>query len=130
MNKVLKKISSIAFVDDDANIRVLAQMGLEGLTDWSIHMVDSGEALLSALGRITPDVILLDMMMPGMDGVQTLKKLKEDETASDIPVIFITAKVQPFEVEQYLKLGIAGVITKPFDPIDLPDQISAIVEKA
>lgn len=130
MGAVLSKIGSIAFVDDDANIRTLAQVGLEGLTDWNVHIADSGEALLSLVSQTQLDVILLDMMMPGLDGVATFRKLQQDMDARDIPVIFVTAKVQPSEVEQYLKLGVAGVIMKPFDPIELPGQVEAIFQKA
>jgi len=119
----------VLFVDDDANIRTVAQIGLEGLTDWDIELATSGyEALVLASNRV-PDLILLDVMMPGLDGKETLAKLQEIPQMSTVPVIFITAKVQSHEIQQYMSLGAAGVITKPFDPMSLPEQIGAILAR-
>lgn len=122
----LKKISKLLFVDDDANIRTVAEIGLTGLTDWNVKMAASGTAALNMVSEEVPDVILLDMMMPELDGIATLSRLRESPNTKDVPVIFITAKVQPAEVEQYLRLGVAGVITKPFDPLTLPEEIKAL----
>ena len=75
-----------------------------------------------------PDLILLDVMMPDMDGTATFGELQQLPETRDIPVIFLTAKVQPQEVSRYLSLGACGVIRKPFDPLSLPDRIRSIVE--
>lgn len=123
----LKKISKLLFVDDDANIRTIAEIGLTGLTDWNVKMAASGTAALNMVSEEVPDVILLDMMMPELDGIATLSRLRESPHTKDVPVLFITAKVQPAEVEQYLRLGVAGVITKPFDPLTLPKEIEQAV---
>ena len=117
----------VLFVDDDPNIRTVARIGLEGLTNWQVELADSGYAGIETAQKDTPDVILLDIMMPGLDGKQTFAKLQESAPLCRVPVIFITAKVQTAEVQQYMKLGAAGVITKPFDPMSLPDEISSIL---
>ncbi|MFX6234554.1 response regulator, partial [Acinetobacter baumannii] len=91
----------------------VAQMSLEGLTPWEITLADSGEVALKRAAEKTPDIILLDLMMPGMDGPTTFAKLKERPELSSVPVIFMTAKVQTHEIEGYRQLGASGVITKP-----------------
>lgn len=117
------RISKVLIVDDDDNIRMIAQIGLEDRGDWQIIEARSGEEALSTAARERPDVILLDMMMPGMDGISAYGKLKDQAETADIPVIFMTAKVQDAEQEQYRKLGAIGVIVKPFDPMKLSTQI-------
>lgn len=119
-------IQKILLVDDDANIRLLAQMSLEEIGGWRVTTVSSGVEALAAVASDRPDVILLDVRMPGMDGPTTLSKLKEMDDLADIPVIFVTASVQKDEVGHYLSLGVAGLINKPFDPMLLPDQIMAL----
>lgn len=121
-------ITKVLLVDDDANIRFVAQMSLEGLTTWNIILAESGEEALTKAKSDVPDLILLDMMMPGMDGPTTFAKLKEETACAQIPVIFMTAKVQTHEVESYLELGAAGVIAKPFDPMKLADEICRILD--
>lgn len=122
-------IHSVLLVDDDQNIRFVAQMSLEGLTKWEIVLAESGEDALKKVSEKRPDIILLDMMMPGMDGPTTFAKLKEKPELASVPVIFMTAKVQTHEIESYRQLGAAGVITKPFDPMKLADEIRQIVGK-
>lgn len=118
-------MKKVILVDDDDNIRMLAEMSLED--DFDLVVVSSGEQALQEAQTQMPDLILLDMMMPNMDGKETLEKLRQCQTTASVPVIFMTAKVQRHEVEEYLKLGIAGVIIKPFDPISLPGQICNIM---
>jgi CheY-like chemotaxis protein len=124
-------IAKVLMVDDEPDIRRIGQMSLRAVGKWEVALAASGaEALVlvaaAALGG-RPDVILLDVMMPGMDGPATLAALRSDEATAAIPVIFMTAKVQQHEVERYLALGAAGVIKKPFDPMTLPDQVRRIV---
>jgi CheY-like chemotaxis protein len=114
-------------VDDDDNIRMVASIGLEDVPDWQILEASSGQQALAMAQTEHLDLILLDMMMPGMDGVTTLKNLRSGELTKDIPVIFMTAKVQTHEIESYKNLGALGVITKPFDPITLADEINSIL---
>lgn len=121
------KIQKILLVDDDHNIQLIAQMGLEDRPDWCVVTASSGPEALEKVKEENPDLILLDMMMPGMDGKTTYSKLREQSSGSRIPVIFMTAKVQSHEMQSYLDLGAAGVISKPFDPMTLSQEIAAIV---
>ena len=117
----------ILLIDDEDNIRLIAQIGLEDRPDWQVLSVASGaEGLVLAITE-KPDLILLDMMMAGMDGKATLAKLRENPDTAKIPVIFMTAKAQKQELEAYSALGVAGVITKPFDPISLSSEIEQMV---
>jgi CheY-like chemotaxis protein len=115
----------ILLVEDDDNIRTIVQMSLED--EWEITQAASGMAALDVAANARPDIILLDMMMPGMDGLTTFSKLRELPAAAAIPVIFMTAKAQQHEIEIYLKTGVAGIIIKPFDPMTLSNQIREIV---
>lgn len=117
-------------VDDDQNIRRICQVCLTSVGKWQVVLAASGFDGLELARKETPDVILLDVMMPGMDGPTTLLKLREDEQLKHIPVILMTAKVQPQEVEQYTRLGASGVISKPFDPLTLPQEIKKLVNGA
>jgi two-component system, OmpR family, response regulator len=121
------KIQKILLVDDDPNIQMIAQMGLEDRPEWKVTLASSGMEALEKFALEKPDLVLLDMMMPGMDGVTTLSKIKEQPENSHIPVIFMTAKVQNHEIEKYLTTGVAGIITKPFDPMTLTQDIIKIV---
>ncbi|MBX9953222.1 MAG: response regulator [Candidatus Obscuribacterales bacterium] len=123
-------IKQVLLVDDDQNIRTLAQMGLEGLTDWKVELAASGAEAISKATELKPDLIILDVMMPGMDGPTTLGELRKVDTLTAIPVIFMTAKAQTHEVELYQKMGARGIITKPFDPMTLPDDIQGILNKS
>lgn len=117
----------VLLVDDDTNIRMVAVMGLEDEMDWEIQEAASGQEAIQMASIEKPDLILLDMMMPGMDGISTFGKLRELDTAKDTPIIFMTAKVQPEEIESYKSLGARGVIIKPFDPITLAQEIQDIL---
>lgn len=116
-------------VDDDLSILMIAEISLSKVGKWVVKTVDSGSKALALLPEYKPDVILLDVMMPGMDGPSTFQKLREMEATAKTPVIFMTAKVQTTEVAGYCELGAAGVITKPFDPLTLPTEIRQILEE-
>lgn len=122
-------ISSVLLVDDDANIRRITQLVLTRVVPWEVKLAESGKEALEILTDYQPDLILLDVMMPGMDGPTTLNAIKQTYANAAPPVIFMTAKALKTEVELYLNLGSAGVITKPFDPKGLPDEINSILEK-
>lgn len=109
-------------VEDDADIREIALMALELSGDFDVVQCETGEAALNQVQSYTPDVILLDMMMPGMTGRQTLEKMREMDSLRDVPAIFMTARAQHNEIEELRDLGAADVISKPFDPIALADQ--------
>ena len=117
-------------VEDDNDIRTLVRLSLEQLAGWQVVDVVSGAAALQAASAEVFEVVLLDVMMPGMDGPETMRKLRALPTGAELPVVFLTAKAMPSEVQRLLALGAAGVITKPFDPGDLAERIVALLAGA
>ena len=120
-------IKKVLLVDDEDNIRLIAQIGLEDRPNWQILSAASGKEGLDLATKEKPDLILLDVMMAGMDGRATLVKLRENPETASIPVIFMTAKAQKQELDSYLTLGVLGVIIKPFDPMTLSTEIEQMV---
>ena len=113
----------ILCIDDEEDILDVVQLCLSFDGGFSVSLCKSGAEALDFLDQERPDVILLDVMMPRMDGPATLEAIRSIETARDIPIIFMTARVQGSEVEHYLKLGAIGVVPKPFDPVTLASEI-------
>lgn len=124
------KIKKVLLVEDEPHIRRIGELSLRGVGRWEVVLAASGAEGLDRAAEEQPDVILLDVMMPGMDGPTMLAELQSQSNTSMIPVIFMTAKVEKPEVERYLSLGAAGVISKPFDPLKLPREIEQILERA
>ena len=124
------KITKIMIVDDDEDICTVAALAARRVGGWDVVVAASGQEALAKARSERPDVILLDVMMPVLDGPATLVKLREEPSTIAIPVIFLTAKVQRLEVEHYLALGAIGVIRKPFDAMTLPDEVRRIVQGA
>lgn len=122
-------VNRILYVEDEADIRVIAQMALEAVGGFTVISCASGSEALAAAPGAAADLLLLDVMMPGMDGPSTLKALRQMPATANTPVIFMTAKVQPFEVAQHKALGALDVIAKPFDPMELAAQIREICER-
>ena len=120
-------ISKILIVDDDEDIRTVIEVVARRVGDWQVLLAASGAEALERAKSEQPDVILLDVMMPGMDGPETLARLRQQPSTARIPVIFLTAKAQKHEVQSYLALGANGVIIKPFEAMTLPDEIRRIV---
>ena len=114
------KIEKVLMVEDEPHIRRIGELSLKGVGKWKVVLASSGAEGVEKAAAEQPDVILLDVMMPGMDGPTTLAELRAQPSTENIPVIFITAEVEKHEVERYLGLGAAGVISKPFDPMKLP----------
>lgn len=125
MNRKLKKILSI---DDDEDIRTIISMALE-IGGYEVRTCSSGEQAVDFSLAFKPDLILLDVMMPGLDGPQTLKKLLSTPETSKIPIVFMTAKSQSFEIVELKQMGAFDAITKPFDPMTLPKLINDIWER-
>ena len=115
------------YVEDDPDIQMIAELALED-TDYELHTFSSGKDAIEQAEIIKPNLFLLDVMMPEIDGPTTLQKLRENILFKNTPAIFMTAKVQSEEQASYLSLGAIGVISKPFDPLTLPDQIDMILE--
>jgi two-component system OmpR family response regulator len=119
-------LEKILHVDDDGDIQEVARLTLEAIGGFTVETCSSGQEALDRAPGFAPDLILLDVMMPRMDGPTTYSKLRAQPAMAKVPVIFMTAKVQSHETQQYLDLGAVGVITKPFDPMALSDQIRSI----
>jgi CheY-like chemotaxis protein len=120
---------NILYVEDEPDIREVAKLALETIGGFTVHLCQSGKHALDYLAHHKPDVILLDVMMPDMDGPTTLRAIAALPSAKSIPVIFMTAKVQNHEIAEYLAMGSIGVISKPFDALELSAQIQALWEK-
>lgn len=123
----MTEIATILLVDDEPDIRTIAELSLSQVGGWTTLLAASGPEALALARAHGPDLILLDVMMPDMDGVATFKALADDEQTRGIPVIFMTARVQSHERERYVGFGAAGVIAKPFDPMRLPADIRGIL---
>ncbi len=122
------EIAKILLVDDDADMRKIGELALSAVGGWETLLAGSGAEAVELAARERPDAILLDVMMPEMVGTSTLRELRAQAATADIPVIFMTAKAQRREIEGYLSLGACGVIAKPFDPMQLPDEIRGILD--
>jgi CheY-like chemotaxis protein len=114
-------------IDDEEAIQIVIKFGINMVTGWEVLSASSGKTGIVTAQRELPDAILLDVMMPEMDGIATFKALQANPLTAGIPVIFLTAKAQAAEKRQFNDLGISGVITKPFNSLDLPDRISKIL---
>ncbi len=123
------ELKRILYVEDESDIRTIAVAVLEAVGGFAVVACKSGEEAVKAAPEAHADLILLDVMMPGMDGPATLKALREIPETARTPAVFITAKVQPGEIEQFKALGAIDVIAKPFDPMKLSGQISEIWQR-
>jgi CheY-like chemotaxis protein len=117
----------ILIIDDEPDIREVAQMSLETVSGWQVLSAESGDEGITKAKQEKPDAILLDAMMPSMDGPATFQKLQADPSIKQIPVIMFTAKVQAADRKRFADLGVKDVIEKPFDPMKLGSQIAAIL---
>jgi CheY-like chemotaxis protein len=117
----------LLLIDDEDDIREVAGLSLEMTQGWTITTANGGAAGIALARTCAPDAILLDVMMPDLDGPGTLRGLQSQEATKSIPVIFLTAKVQAADRESFMQLGVRGIIAKPFDPITLGEQINALL---
>jgi two-component system, OmpR family, alkaline phosphatase synthesis response regulator PhoP len=117
---------SAILAEDDPDIQLVARLALKR-AGFSVRVVGNGVEAIAAAKESPPDVILLDWMMPELDGLETCRLLKADPATEAIPVIFLTAKSQESEIRRGLSLGAAGYVTKPFDALALGDQVKGIV---
>ena len=118
---------TILVVDDDDSIREITQLTLEVVAEWDVIAADGGAVALELARQHHPDAVLLDLMMPVMDGRATFLALQQDETTRDIPVILLTAKLGIGGHQPWDDLEVAGVISKPFNPVLLPTEISELL---
>ena len=117
----------ILVIDDEDDIREVAQLCLETVGGWEVMTAACGSEGLVKAETQQPDAILLDVMMPDMDGPTTFHKLKGNPATEDIPVVFLTAKVQAAEQRRFAELGVKAVLTKPFDPLMLATEVANVL---
>lgn len=117
----------ILLIDDERDIRAVVAFCLRKTAGWHVSSAGGGAEGLAIARAEQPDAILLDVMMPDLDGPATLQRLQADAQTRDIPVIFLTAKAQGADHRGFATLGVTGILTKPFDPMTLADQIQAIL---
>lgn len=123
------EIKTVLHIDDDKTIGRIVQIILQRMAGWHVDFVTSSEDALAYLENNRPDVILLDIMMPNIDGLSAFKNMQSQKLADKIPVILISAKPMKDQRDNYLAMGLAGLIQKPFDPGSLCDEIQSIVDR-
>ncbi len=114
-------------IDDEEAIQIVVKFGITIAAGWEVLSASNGRMGIETAARELPDAILLDVMMPEMDGIATFKALQANPLTAKIPVIFLTAKAQTAERRQFSDLGVSGTIAKPFNSLDLPDRIAKIL---
>lgn len=121
-----RELQKICYVEDDEDIQRIARLSLERVGKMQVEIVGDPMRAIEAIRAFRPDLVLLDWMMPAMDGPTLFKRLRETPELRDLPVVFITAKASQRELEELRDMGAAGVLSKPFAPKELPDQLRAI----
>lgn len=119
---------NVILAEDDPDIQLVARLALKR-AGFTVKVVGNGLEALDAIRQQPPDVVLLDWMMPELDGPETCRQLKADPITAGIPIIFLTAKSQEAEIQRGLSLGAAGYVTKPFDALALGEQVRDIISK-
>jgi CheY-like chemotaxis protein len=120
------QLTRILYVEDEPDIQSVAKLALEAVGGFTVEVCSSGQEALDKCAGFKPDLVLLDVMMPGMDGPTTFAALRAKPEGQDLPIAFMTAKVQPSEVVRYTDMGAIGVISKPFDPMALSDIVRGL----
>ena len=118
----------VLVIDDEAPIRLLCRVNLEA-EDMVVLEAEDGPSGIEAARRELPDAILLDVMMPGLDGWQVAERLLEDPSMRDVPIVFLTARAEERDRQRAYRLGAVGYMTKPLDPVRLPDQLEEILQR-
>lgn len=121
------EVKKVLMIEDDKDILRIGKLSLERVGKCVALTADNAAAGIELAKKELPDAILLDVMMPGMDGIAALKKLRDSDLTKNIPIIFLTARVNDKEIEYYMNLGINGVIAKPFDPMTLPAKVKELI---
>ena len=122
----MRELKKILYVEDQKDIQMIAKAALETIGEYELMICSSGIEALAQIVEFKPDLLLLDVMMPGMDGPATLKEIKKRDDVKNIPVIFMTAKVLPSEIDQLMSMGAISIVPKPFDPVTLANNIQQI----
>jgi two-component system OmpR family response regulator len=124
-----RPLNKICYVEDDEDIQRIVRMSLERIGKMEVCVCGDPMAAIDRINEFAPDLVLLDWMMPGMDGPTLFREMQRRPETSALPVVFITAKASQTELDELSRLGAAGTISKPFNPKDLPDQLRAIWSK-
>ena len=119
-------LNRICYVEDDEDIQRIVRMSLERVGKMTVEVVGDPMVAIERITAFKPDLVMLDWMMPGMDGPALLRKMREVAETKDLPVVFITAKASQRELDELRSMGAVGTISKPFSPKDLPEQLRAI----
>ncbi len=122
-------LTRVCYVEDDEDIQRIVRLSLERIGKMAVEIVGDPQKAIETIVVYKPQLVMLDWMMPGMDGPTLFGKMREDARTRDLPVVFITAKASSVEMEELRTLGAAGAISKPFSPKDLPDQLREIWAK-
>jgi DNA-binding response OmpR family regulator len=122
-------LERILHVEDDESIRAVAEIALTDVAGFELLSCDSGQSALAQAEAFAPQLILLDVMMPQMDGLETLAALRKIPSLSTVPVVFMTAKIQQMEKQRYLDAGAISIIEKPFEPMELGDTLRQLYQK-
>ena len=125
-----KDLKRLTYVEDEADIRTITEFALTKLEGFELDVCSSGREAVERTPTFAPDLILLDVMMPGMDGIETFNRLRAIPQLAHVPIVFMTAKAMKHEVDRYRALGASDVIAKPFDPITLGERIREIWQHA
>lgn len=123
---MMTELERICCVEDDFDIRTILELSLSDIGGYEVQLFEDGPCALAGLPELSPQLIMLDMMMPGMNGLEVLSALRKSEQFAKTPVVFMTAKAQSHELDAYISAGAQSVIVKPFDPMTLPDQVKEI----
>ena len=126
----MSELRRVMCVEDDPDIRIILEFSLRAVGGYEVCLCPGGQSALAQLPLFKPDLVLLDVMMPDLTGPQTLEALRAQPGMKGVPVVFMTAKAMPEEVEELLQYGATGVIVKPFDPVKLPQDIRIYWEHA
>ena len=121
-----RPLEKICYVEDDEDIQRIVRMSLERVGKMTVEIVTDPHAAIAAMTAFKPDLVMLDWMMPGMDGPTLYREMKKRPEVAGLPVVFITAKAAQRDLDELKTLGAAGTISKPFSPKDLPEQLRAI----
>jgi CheY-like chemotaxis protein len=121
-----EQLKRILMVEDDTDIQTVARLSLEAVGGYVVEICSGGHEALGTVKGFAPDLVLLDVMMPDMDGPTVLQNLRADSETEALPVVFMTAKAQAHEVASYKAMGALAVVSKPFDPMLLPGMLSHI----
>jgi DNA-binding response OmpR family regulator len=124
-----RPLNRVCYVEDDEDIQRIVRMSLERIGKMTVEIVSDPMRALEAMSAFKPDLVMLDWMMPGMDGPTLFREMKNHAETSALPVVFITAKASTRDLEELMAMGAAGAISKPFSPKDLPEQLRSIWSK-